>query len=295
MELLQLKYFLDVAETEHVTRSAQRLHVAQPAITQAIHRLESELGVPLFAHKGRNIILTEYGRYFRDRLEPLAREFLRLPEDMHTMANLENSTIHLNVLAASSLVTDAIAEFVRHNEGVDFRMMQNARDDLYDVSVTTRLFYQKQEDDRRNEYVCTERIFMAVPARGRFENVESISLSDVAGEGFISLQGTSQLRLICDAFCRRTGFSPHVVFESDNPAAVRNMIAASMGIGFWPEFTWGSIDTDRVKLLEIKEPLCQRDLIVSFKDNKADSTEVVRFYDFLIQYFERRRAEAAGR
>lgn len=292
MELLQLKYFLDVAETEHVTRSAERMHVAQPAITQAIHRLERELGVPLFTHKGRNIILTEYGRYFRDRLLPLAREFTRLPDDMHTMANLENSTIHLNVLAASSLVTDAIAEYVHINEGVDFRMMQNARDDLYDVSITTRLFYQKFDDTYRNEYVCTERIFMAVPARGRFENVDSIRLQDVAGEGFISLQGTSQLRMICDAFCRRTGFAPHVVFESDNPSAVRNMIGASMGIGFWPEFTWGAIDSDRVKLLEIKEPLCQRDLIVSCKDNKADSTEVIKFYEFLTQYFERRRREA---
>lgn len=293
MELLQLKYFLDVAETQHVTRSARRMHVAQPAITQAIHRLEDELGVPLFAHKGRNIILTEYGRYFRDRLLPLAREFTRLPEDLHTMANLENSTIHLNVLAASSLVTDAITEFVHANEGVDFRMMQNVRDELYDVSVTTRLFYQKP-DDWDDEYVCTERIFMAVPARGRFENVDSIRLADVANDGFISLQGTSQLRMICDAFCRRVGFAPHVVFESDNPAAVRNMIAASMGIGFWPEFTWGSIDTDRVKLLEIKDLLCQRDLIVSLKNNKVDNTEVKRFFAFLTEYFERRRREVSG-
>lgn len=294
MELLQLKYFLDVAETQHVTRSAERMHVAQPAITQAIHRLEKELGVPLFVHKGRNIVLTEYGRYFRDRLKPLAREFLRLPEEMHTMANLENSTIHLNVLAASSLVTDAITEFVHANEGVDFRMMQNARDELYDVSVTTKLFYQPRDDGSRSEYVCTERIFMAVPAWGRFENVDSIRLADVENEGFISLQGTSQLRLICDAFCRRTGFAPHVIFESDNPAAVRNMIAAGMGIGFWPEFTWGDINSSRVKLLEINEPLCQRDLIVSYKENKSDNTEVIRFYEFLTGYFENRRRMASG-
>ena len=105
MEILQLTYFLDVAETQHVTHSAQRLHVAQPAITQAIRRLEEELEVPLFARRGRGIQLTEYGRYFRDKLLPLAQEFRRLPEEMHTMANLENATIHLNVLAASSLVT----------------------------------------------------------------------------------------------------------------------------------------------------------------------------------------------
>ena len=230
MEILQLTYFLDVAETQHVTHSAQRLHVAQPAITQAIRRLEEELEVPLFARRGRGIQLTEYGRYFRDKLLPLAQEFRRLPEEMHTMANLENATIHLNVLAASSLVTDAIVEYVHNNEGVYFKMSQKPGSDLYDVGVTTRLFYQHDDQRSNSEYVCMERIFMAVPARGRYANWKSIRLEEVADEGFISLQGTSQLRLICDAFCRHKGFTPQVIFESDNPGAVRNMIAANMGV-----------------------------------------------------------------
>ena len=51
MELTQLKYFLEVARTQHVTKSAETLNVAQPALTQAIHRLEKELDVPLFAQK----------------------------------------------------------------------------------------------------------------------------------------------------------------------------------------------------------------------------------------------------
>ena len=48
MELMQLRYFLEVASTQHITRSAERLHIAQPALTQAIHRLEEDIGVKLF-------------------------------------------------------------------------------------------------------------------------------------------------------------------------------------------------------------------------------------------------------
>lgn len=291
MELLQLKYFLDVAQTEHVTRSAQRMHVAQPAITQAIRRLESELGVPLFTRNGRNVALTEYGRYFRDRLLPLEREFRRLPEEMRAMAERENSTIRLSVQAASALVTDAIAEYGRENEGVNFRMMQSAGDDDCDVSVTTRLFAGASGDKRRHEYVCTERIFLAAPAQGRFENMDSVRLEEVAGEGFISLPDTSRLRLICDEFCRIAGFAPHVSFESDSPAAVRNMIGAGMGIGFWPEFTWGDVSGDRVRLLEIIEPVCKRDIVVTCRENKADGAESMRFYEYLMEYFENRRGK----
>ena len=56
MELTQLRYFAAVAELQHVTRAAERMHVAQPAITKSIHRLEDELGVPLIASRGRNIV-----------------------------------------------------------------------------------------------------------------------------------------------------------------------------------------------------------------------------------------------
>ena len=55
MELTHLKYFLEVARTEHVTQSAKTLCIVQPALTHALHKLEDELGVKLFKTQGRNI------------------------------------------------------------------------------------------------------------------------------------------------------------------------------------------------------------------------------------------------
>lgn len=56
--------FFRGAGTKHMTNSAKNLHISQPGLSQAIYRLEESLGVPLFASKGRNIVLTEYGHYF---------------------------------------------------------------------------------------------------------------------------------------------------------------------------------------------------------------------------------------
>ena len=63
------------------------------------------------------------------------------------------------------------------------------------------------------------------------------------GEGFISLSGSKPFHSICDTFCRTVGFVPNVIFESDSPSTVRDLIGSGMGIGFWPAYTWGDIST----------------------------------------------------
>ncbi len=286
MELNQLRYYLEVAESQHVTKSAQKLHIAQPALTKAIHRLEEELGVPLFVPKGRNIILTEYGRYLQSKLLPVMKELDDIPAQMQTMAHLENATIHLNVLAASSIVTEAIIEYKKRHGNLHFQLMQNHESQLYDIGVTTRLNSQESGQTTEREFVFTEKIYLAVPAAHPLAKREDIHLKEAAHEGFISLMGSRQLRWICDRFCSYAGFTPNIIFESDNTAAVKNMIAANMGVGFWPQFTWGGLENDHVKLLEIREPLCQRDILFDYKQNKLDNTAVKAFFVFLKEYFQ---------
>ena len=292
MELTQIRYFLEVAESQHITKSAQKLHIAQPALSQSIHRLEKELRVPLFVSKGRNIVLTEYGKYLKQKLAPVLTELDSIPGQLQTMAKLESDTVHINVLAASTLVTEAIIEYKKKRSEVNFQVLQSSADQLYDIGIRTKLFYQLDKESD-STFVCTDKIYLAVPSSHKLAAGNSIRLAEAADEGFISLMGSRQLRLICDRYCQHAGFSPKIIFESDSPAAVRNMIAANMGIGFWPEFTWGKLDTDKVKLLEIEEPLCRRDIIIDYKLNKTDSSTVTDFFDFFTDFCRKKSKDVS--
>ena len=285
MELNQIRCFLEVARSQHVTKSAEKLHIAQPALTQTIHRLEAELGLPLFLAKGRGIVLTEYGRYLQERLEPILRELDGVPEAMRKMAKLERKTIRLSVRAASTLTTEAIIEYKKAHAELNFQVMQSGDEGLHDIDITTKLFYREARGE--DAYVCSEKIFLALPRGHELASRGYISLAEVAGEDFISLMGSRPLRSICDGFCAQAGFTPRIVFESDSPAAVINMIAANMGIGFWPEFTWGRPNSDGVVLLGIEKSACSRDIIITRRHNKADNGAVDDFYDFLCSRFER--------
>ena len=293
MEITQIRYFLEAAESQHITRSAEKLHIAQPSLTQAIHRLEENLGVPLFVSKGRNIVLTEYGKYLQKRLKPIVEELDMLPEQLKTMAKLSTETIHLNVLAASAIITEAVIDYKHNKRNLNFQLLQNAQSDLHDIEITTRIFQEQKKlnerCERENEFVCEEKIFLAVPNVAPFKDKKSVRLADVMDEGFISLAGSKQFSAICDKFCRQIGFKPKIIFESDNPTAEKNMIMANMGVGFWPEFTWGSIDNSHVKLLEIEDILCRRDVVISYNLNKIDNGNVIDFFEFLKNFCIRRK------
>lgn len=291
MELLQLRYFLEVAKSQHMTKTAEKLHIAQPALTQSIRRLEQDLGVSLFSREGRNIQLTPCGMFFYNRLQLLVEELDRSIEDVRQMAQAESRTVRLNVLAASTLVIDAVAAYKKIHKDVNFQLLQREDSGFYDIGVSTRLFYQPPEEAEGASFVCTEKILLAVPKTGIYPKKASADLSDFRDAPFISLFGSKQLRSICDKFCAHAGFVPRIIFESDSPAAVKNMIAENMGVGFWPEFSWDH-DTGTVRLLEITQPPCQRDILITCPKADEASETVKEFYVFLKEYFQKRKQAA---
>lgn len=285
MELTQIEYFLEVAKSEHMTQSAKQLHIAQPALSQAIRRLENELGVPLFEKRGRNIALTEYGKYLKEQLQPLNSRLNAIPNELQQMKDVNSETIQLSVLAASTIITDAVIEYEASHSNIKFKLVQAESSGTPDIEISTAKF--KKSND--NSYAILEKIFLAVPNNERYSNLKSIKLSDLENEQFISLMGSKQFRYICDGICQRAGINPKIVFESDSPTAVKNMISVNLGVGFWPEFTWGRVDNERVKLLEIKDESCERYIIFNCNESRLENKNVAEFFEFLKEYCERQK------
>ena len=92
MELQKLKYFYTIAQLGHVTRAAEQLCIAQPALTQAMHTLEDELGVKLLERRGRNIALTEFGEHLKHRLDVILPELDALPTELSQLKNKISKT-----------------------------------------------------------------------------------------------------------------------------------------------------------------------------------------------------------
>lgn len=290
MELLQLRYFLAVAESEHMTNTAKQLHIAQPALTQSIHRLEQELGVSLFERAGRGIRLSPAGAYVRDRVKPAMETLENVVRDVQLFQQGEQGVVRVGVHAASGVAIDGIAAYSELNPHVSFEITQDERERHRDVIVTTITPRGSSTVENAVEKTpFSERIGIAVPASSALGN--TASLADFASERFIALAGSRRFREVCDTFCARRAFTPHIAFESDNPLVVKKMIGLGLGVGFWPDHSWGDLDPKSCRLVHLQETEFTRDVIVAKTSRCTPDSEAQRFYEFLLDYVAKRWEE----
>ncbi|MGO4731109.1 LysR family transcriptional regulator [Paenibacillus sp. 2KB_22] len=286
MELLQLRYFKTVARLEHMSQAAEELHISQPSLSKTIALLEKELGIKLFDRRGKNIQLNEYGKLFYKRVD---ESLVALENGKRELADLKNENhgeIKLMVLTASHLLPNLLTEFRKVHPYISFQLLQHSPHSIirpdFDLCIGAHSF---QFHECESTPLLTEEIFIAVPKSHDLGKEECIHLSKVANEGFISLRSGANLRELTDEFCRNAGFSPRIIFESDDPSMVRGLINAEQGVGFIPEVTWGGSTGSSVNLLRISQPSCQRTITLSWKQTQYFSKPLRLFKDFTIQYF----------
>lgn len=297
MDILQLKYFLEVARTEHVTHSARNLRIAQPALTQSIKRLETELGVELFARAGRNIRLTPAGAYLRDRIAPAMEILETAPEDVRAFAAGEAGTVKVGIFSASNVVVDAITAYRASFPAVNFRITQDEFESACDITVSTVM---PSSSNARGEGIAVgegtlfrERIGIAVPESSSFGDV--VSLDELADEPFVCLAGSRRLREVCDALCAGRAFHPRIGFESDNPAVVRKVIGLGLGVGFWPTCSWEALGDGSARLARLAEEEFERTIALTRASHVSEDAAAFDFYRFLVDYVRNRWSEGTAR
>ena len=249
---------------------------------KSIKRLEQELGVPLFDREKRNIRLNDAGRFLEQKLLPIMAALEELPDEIRKRDRMNQHTIYLNLLAATRLVTDCIIAYKELHPEVIFRLVQDPAREHDDICIST--VFPGEFKKETNHLLLRERFFMAVPADSAYSSQAFVSLPELQNEGFISLSNNRPIRRICDRFCLEAGFAPHTVCETDNPESVRNLIAAGLGVGFWPEYSWGLLSSPQIRLLPIVQVECCRDIVIRFRPRNEEMTAATDFFCFLMDY-----------
>ncbi len=131
-----LRYFSVLAQVEHYTLAAARLGISQPSLSSAIHNLETELGgIKLFEKVGRNIRLTEEGRFYRERVDAALRELNAASMTLRSSKDSAPVVIRMGVVSGTltSLVAHQIQSYVNQDRPILFRLTESSAQELMDL------------------------------------------------------------------------------------------------------------------------------------------------------------------
>ena len=131
-----LRYFSVLAQVEHYTLAAARLGISQPSLSSAIHHLEDELGgVRLFEKVGRNIRLTEEGRYYQEKVDTALQELSTATVTLRDSKISAPVVIRMGVISGTlgGTVAKQIQRYISQNERIRFRLTESSAEELMDL------------------------------------------------------------------------------------------------------------------------------------------------------------------
>ena len=227
----QLRYLREVERSATLTEAAERLHVSQPALSQALAQLERRLGVSLFERDGRRRVLTTPGarsRASRTRCS-VARRNCRTR--LAAQRRGEAGTLRVGMIDAASLyvLPETIRRFRAAHPAVDLRLVSTrvprwSRGSTRSSS-TWRSSWGRSAATTTRFRCSSEPLYVYAP-RGVLERPEDGS--------WVLYPSDSQTRALIDAGLARSGLRPRVTLESSNPEILRQMVVLGLGWSVLP-------------------------------------------------------------
>lgn len=243
MELRHLRYFATVADTRHFGRAAERLHMAQPALSQSIRQLEAELGTPLFARTTRQVRLTPAGEFLQGEVarilaavEDSVRGVRRIADGRQGLVRIAftGSAAHTQLPRMARIVKRELPGLALeiHADLLTPAQVDGLSESRLDIGV---LRPPMSGEGLEHRIIETEPLVLAVATDHRLATEPVISMTDLRAERFVLFAGSSSA--VNDAVirsCREAGFVPQREHEAAGISVLLPLVAADLGIALVP-------------------------------------------------------------
>lgn len=243
IELRHLRYFVAVAEELHFGRAAQRLHLAQPPLSQQIRKLEESLGYSLFDRTSRSVSLTAAGQVFLERAQRTLRNVQRDIEETRSVGRGEVGSLHIGFVG-SAMLTGLPAIFRQYraaypsvrlhlHESFTSKVIDGLQNGTLDAGLL-------RDGDPAEGLIATtiysEPFVVVLPTRHPCARQKSISIGSLRNEPFVYYPRSAGARAFEKplTLCEEHGFRPQIVQEAHHWLSILRLIGSGLGVTIAP-------------------------------------------------------------
>jgi DNA-binding transcriptional LysR family regulator len=293
MELSQLRYLVTLAEERHFTRAAAREHIAQPALSQQIRRLEEEVGIALVERTTRRVTITEAGELLVARARRVLAELDAAHAELQSLRGIR--TGHVTVGALHTMgpvdVSLALAAYHERHPAVELTVREQSSEELAEMlrvdeldlaflSVTDRI----ASHGLGLQQLVSEELVVILPQGHPLAKRRRIRMAELAGEQFISFREGARLRELLVAAGHSAGFEPRVTFESNESQRIRRLVSRGMGVAVLPRSDAVGPGAE-VAVIPLTEPSLTRDITLAWREGRRHPPAALEFLDLARELF----------
>jgi LysR family transcriptional regulator, transcription activator of glutamate synthase operon len=293
MELRQLRYLVALAEELNFTRAAANEHVAQPALSQQIRKLEDELGIALVERTTRRVTITEAGAMLVSRGRRILAELEAVNAEMQALTGMESGHVSVGTMHTMGPVdvSLALAIFHQRHPAIELtvqeqsseelgQMLRNDELDLAFLSVTE----QVESHGLGLQELMSEELVAVLPQRHRLARRRRLHMRELRGEEFISYREGARLRELLVEAGREAGFEPQIKLESNESERIRRLVARGMGVALLPRSDAVRPGVD-VVTADVVEPSLTREITLAWRQERRHPPAVTEFIQLSLELF----------
>lgn len=233
----QLRLFQALAETGSVSAAAKAMHVTQPTASMQLKDVSHAVGVPLYEVIGKKVYLTDMGKELAATARAVALSWESFEQNVHAVKGLSSGKLRVAVVStAKYFVPRLIGSFCRKHPAIDVSLeilnrdgvvnrLQNKLDDFYIMSMPPT------DMELHDEVLMPNPIVVIAAVKNPLCQSEKIPLKNLQDQRFILRESGSGTRMAVDQHFRKKKFKPDVRMELGGNEAVKESVAAGLGLG----------------------------------------------------------------
>ncbi len=290
MEILQLRYFLELANRQHVSKTAEYLHISQPSLSSTIKKLEDELGVPLFIRSGRGIVLSDYGKVYRDYAEDALLALENGRNVMKEMRGERENTFKLGMLSPY-VWGDLLSAFMKEYPKIKISRYSYEGNTyisgLLDNKIDLYIGGINVTNDPRLHYdtLYVDQMVLLVNKKNPLYKLNEVDLRFCENENYINLGEDTNLQQFIDTLYAAANFKPNVIMECDYTLRDQ-MVIDNYGVSVTTKKATDQLKSREVRAVRIVYPPYKRRLGLVWRKNMYLTYAQRKFIEFADNYYK---------
>jgi len=290
----QIEAFLAVAEAGNFSRAATRLQSAQPALSQAVKELESELGVRLLDRTTRRVELTEAGREFQASAGKIVEDLGHAVGNLHALAERKRGRIRIAAppLLAASVLPAAIAELQAEAPGISVDLIDTGTDQIGENVRRGRAecglgTFPPGGDQIERLSLARDELMLFCHRASPFAGRNSVDWEALEGATLITLTRDSGIRLLTEVGYESAGIALVPGYEVSHITTAMALVETGLGVAVLPTYGLAAARNEALAGRPLANPTIAREIQLIHASGRSVSPAVAAFTPILRRCVQR--------